>query len=258
MKPPPGFQTNNKNTVCKLQRSLYGLKQARHQWYLKLSHFLKSNNYNTAADHSLFLKHDGKTTTALLVYVDYIVLTRKNLEKINNIIALLHRNLSIKNLGDLTYFLGLEITLNNIGIHLSQRKYTMDLLEEIGMPVCAPSLTPMTYIVQLTIDKGNKLNEEEASSYRRLKGCLIYLTNTRLDISYSTNHLSQFIFSPTSVHYQAIMHVIRYLKVIPGACICLHNNTTIQIKAYNNSNWASCPETRKYITRLCIYLGYIS
>jgi len=256
MKLPPGFPIANRNKVCKLQRSLYGLKQVGRQWYAKLSNFLKSHNYNIfTADHSLLLKHDGEKIIALLVYVDDIVLTGNNLAEINQITTLLHQHLCIKNLWDRTYFLGLEIARNNTGIHLSQRKYTLNLLTETGMLVCAPSLTPMAHTLRLTADKGERLNEEKATSYRRLVRRLIYLTNTRPDIAYVVNHLSHFVSAPTNIHSQAALHVLKYLKASPGAGIFFHNNTPIQIKAYNDSDWATCPETRKSITGFCIYLG---
>ena len=220
MKLPPGFQAANRNKVFKLQKSLYGLKQAGRQWYAKLSNFLKSHNYNiSTVDHSLFLKHDGEKTTALLVYVDDIVLTGNNLAEINQITTLLHQHLCIKNLGDLTYFLGLEISRNNTGIHLSQRKYTLDLLTKNGMLACAPSFTFMAHTLLLTANKGERLNEEEATSYRRLVGRLIYLTNTHPNIAYDVNHLSHFVSAPTNIHSQAALHVLKYLKASPSASL---------------------------------------
>ena len=123
------------------------------------------------------------------------------------------------------------------------------------MLACAPSPTPMAHTLRLTADKGKRLNEEEATSYRRLVGRLIYLTNTRPDIAYAVNHLSHFVSAPTNIHSQAAYHVLKYLKASPGAGIFLHNNIPVQIKAYSDSDWATCPETRKSITGFCVYLG---
>lgn len=113
----------------------------------------------------------------------------------------------------------------------------------------------MAHIVHLMAKKGNKLNEEKAYSYRRLIHRLIYLTNTHPDMSFSGNHLSQFIFTPTSDHYQVVMHVLKYVKASLGVGIFLHSNNTIQLKAYSDSDWAICPETRKSIIGFCVYLG---
>jgi len=105
MKPPPRVEVPNSNTVCKLQRSLYGLRQASRQWYAKLSQFLLANGYIlSATNHSLFIKTHETHITALLVYVDDIVLTSNNYEKIIHVTTLQHQHFKIKNMGDLTFF----------------------------------------------------------------------------------------------------------------------------------------------------------
>jgi len=138
MKPPPDFILLNKITVCKLQRSLYGLKQGGRQWYAKLSHFLLSNGYIfPSADHSLFIKIHHTNITVILVYVDDLVLTGNNTKEIAHITKLLHHHFKIKNSSDLMFSLGLEVARNSDDIHLSQRKYTLDLLHETRMLDCA-------------------------------------------------------------------------------------------------------------------------
>jgi len=197
-----------------------------------MPNFFISSNHTTIISLLLttifFLKHDGEKIITFLVNVDDIVLTENNLAKIDHIITLLHQNFCIKNLGYLIYFPCLEIARNSLGIHLSQQKYTLDLHTETGMLGCAPSFTSTSHTLRLIVDKGGKLNEEETTFYRRLVGCLIYLTNTCPDIAYVVNHLSHFVFAPTNIHSQATLHVLKYLKASPGAtCIFLHNNTPI-------------------------------
>ena len=99
---------------------MYGLRQVGRQWYDKLSNFLLSNIYSiSAANHSLFLKYNNDKLTTILVYVGDLVLTSDDTEEINTITASLHHHFKIKNLGHLTYFLGLEIARNSYGLHLS-------------------------------------------------------------------------------------------------------------------------------------------
>ncbi|WVZ08184.1 hypothetical protein V8G54_021530 [Vigna mungo] len=248
MQPTPGLPIHKPNQVYKLQRSLYGLKQAGRQWYDKLSTFLLSNNYICSnVDHSLFLKHDTCHTTVILIYVDDIVLLGNNATEIQHIITSLENLFHIKNLGDLTYFLGLEVSKNSSGIHLSQRKYILDLLIEAGMLNCAPMPTPMAYSSRLT-NQGDLLNDEDAYSYRRLIGRLIYLNNIIPNITSSVNNLSQFISTPTTLHQQATNCILRYLKGSHGNDIFLQNNNTNKLKAYSDSDWATCPESKKSIT----------
>jgi len=218
--------------------------------------FLLNNGYIiSTADHSLFLKTTDNHITALLVYVDDIVLTGNNTEEITHITNLLHQHFKIKNLGVLTFFLGLEVARNSTGIHLSQRKYTMDLLHETGMLGCAPVPTPMVHSSPPYSTQGVPLDAAESSSYRRLLGRLIYLTNTRPDITFSVNKLSQFVSAPTTVHHQAVFRILRYLKNAPGHGIFLSAASTTQLKAYSDSDWAACTETRKSVTGFSIYLG---
>ncbi|XP_020216904.1 uncharacterized protein LOC109800534 [Cajanus cajan] len=252
---PPGLPSTKSGQVCRLNRSLYGLKQASRQWYARLSTFLLTHGYtHSFADHSLFLKFTDSTSTALLVYVDDIVLAGNNLIEIQRITTLLDQAFRIKDLGDLTYFLGLEVARNNTGIHLSQRKYTLDILSDTGMLACCPSSTPMDYKTGLSADTGTPLTDP--SSYRRLIGRLIYLTNTRPDIAHAVHHLSQFVSQPTSSHQQAVFRILRYLKQAPGQGIFLAADSSLQLKAFSDSDWAGCIDTRRSVTGFSVYIGH--
>ncbi|XP_014492169.1 uncharacterized protein LOC106754637 [Vigna radiata var. radiata] len=251
---PPGISPAFPNQVCKLQKSLYGLKQANRQWFAKLSSFLLHHGYQQSeSDHSLFLKISEFSTTALLVYVDDIVLAGNNLEEIETITCLLDHAFKIKNLGNLRYFLGLEVARNNTGIHLSQRKYTLDILTDCSMLASRPVATPMDYTARLSTFSGTLL--PDPSSYRRLLGRLIYLTTTRPDISYVVHHLSQFMSAPTSAHSQATFRILRYLKQAPGFGLFFSAQSSLQLKAFSDSDWAGCLDTRRSITGFSVYIG---
>jgi len=121
MQLPLGLNFKKKNQVYHLHKSLYGLKQANHQWFAKLSSFLISHNFKQAfTNHSLFLKLTNHITTVLLVYVDDIILTTNDIDEITNIASLLDQIFIITNLGDLTYFLGIDVVRSSKGIHLSK------------------------------------------------------------------------------------------------------------------------------------------
>nr|KYP62797.1 hypothetical protein KK1_017348 [Cajanus cajan] len=136
---------------------------------------------HSSADHSLFMKFTNSACTTLLVYVDDIVHAGNDLTGIQHITTLLNQTFIIKDLGDLTYFLGLEVARNSTSIHLCQRKYTLDILSDTGLLACCPSSTPMDYKASLTSNTGTPLTDPFA--YHQLIGRLIYLTNTRLDIT---------------------------------------------------------------------------
>jgi hypothetical protein len=115
--------------VCKLKKSLYGLKQASRQWNHKLTAALISIGYRRSyADPSLFVKHASSLFTTLLVYVDDVVLAGTNLSEINSVKAFLHHSFRIKDLGELKFFLGIEIARSKAGVLIYQRKYCLELI----------------------------------------------------------------------------------------------------------------------------------
>ena len=153
--------------------------------------FLLDNNFVlSVVDSSLFIKYNGLILTSILIYVDDLILTSNDVEEIHFITNALNHNFKIKNLGNLTYFLRFEVARNSTCMHLSQRKYIIDLLQETGMFNSAPIPTPMPQSSKITSSDGTILSPEDTFSYRRLIGRLIYLTNTRPDIAFTVNTLS--------------------------------------------------------------------
>ena len=213
---PPGHQKeNNSNLVCRLKKSIYGLKQSPRSWYGKLSKFLISCNFKiSGGDSSLFTKQDQNGITIVLVYVDDLIITVSDQVEIENIKNNLKQKFDIKDLGNLKYFLGIEIAHSSKGLFLSQRKYTLDLLKETGKLGCKPAQTPIDINTKLNNEDGEPL--DNVSQFQRLVGKLIYLTVTRPDISFSVSQISQFMHSPRTPHMDAINRILRYLKGTPG------------------------------------------
>jgi len=225
---PEGMQADKPGEACELQRSLYGLKQASRQWYARLSSFLISHGYKQcASDYFLFLKHGSKTITVLLVYVDDIVLSGNDLAEIQHITHLLDNAFKIKDLSDLRFFLGFVVARTPSGINLSRRKYALDILTNSGMLGSKPLTTPFDYTTRLHKHSGSPLSTKDASSYRRLIGRLIYLTDTRPDITFVVQHLSPFVAEPTTAHQQAASRILRYIKGSPSAGILLSANSEV-------------------------------
>lgn len=240
--------------MCRLNKSLYGLRQASRQWFSKLSSALISLGYHHSEyDHSLFIKSSLNTFTALLVYIDDIVLTGNASTEINHVKSFLHSTFRIKDLGNLKYFLGLEVSRTNKGIHLSQRKYALDILADTGMLEAKPSTTPMMKDTKPLYDTTSPPHDPTA--FRRLIGRLLYLTNTRPDISFAVQHLSQFMQNPTANHYEAALRIVRYIKNAPGHGLYFSSDSPIHLKAFSDSDWATCPMSRRSTTGFCIFMG---
>ena len=128
---PPGYEyLERRPMVCKLKRSLYGLKQSPRAWFGRFSNAMRSYGYKQSdSDHTLFLKHDQGKITALIIYVDDMVITGNDRQEMKNLEERLSKEFEMKNLGGLKYFLGIEVARSKEGIILSQRKYVLDLLE---------------------------------------------------------------------------------------------------------------------------------
>ncbi|XP_019166904.1 PREDICTED: uncharacterized protein LOC109162676 [Ipomoea nil] len=251
---PPGFQGEKPNQVCKLLRSLYGLKQASRQWNAKLtSALLHAGFKQSAADPSLFTRGTGSSYIALLVYVDDILLASSELTLIQELKDLLNETFKIKDLGVLGYFLGIEAKVSSAGLNLCQRKYVLDILNDTGFIDCKPVTTPMVPGSHLLQGDGVPLSDP--GIYRRLIGRLLYLTATRPDITYAVHRLSQFVSSPTDKHMAAAHRILRYIKGSPGQGLFYPVANTLTLKAFSDSDWASCADTRKSVTGYCIFLG---
>ncbi|KAM6585354.1 hypothetical protein CsatB_012356 [Cannabis sativa] len=259
MKLPQGYQPKHPippNAVCKLQKSIYGLKQSSRQWYAKLSTTLLQHNFiQSPNDHSLFIRNQSGIFMALLIYVDDIVIATNNIPAMNTFITTLDTRFKLKDLGPLRFFLGLEIARCSKGISVSQRPFTLQLLQDSGCLGSKPVSTPMEPNTKLSNDSGDLL--PNPTPYRSLIGKLLYLTITRPDLSFAVNKLSQYLQAPRLPHMQAATRILHYLKNSPGQGLFFHASPTdtVQLKAFADADWGACLDTRRSITGYCIFLG---
>ncbi|KAK6143486.1 hypothetical protein DH2020_023834 [Rehmannia glutinosa] len=254
MVPPDGYSKAKPGEVCHLQRSLYGLKQASRQWNAEFCLKLQQFGFTQSAhDHCLFLRQTDVGFLVLLVYVDDVIISGTNLSEIDALKRYLDDLFTIKDLGYARYFLGMEIARNSDGTVLNQRKYILDILHDTGMLDCKAALTPLPPGLKLRGKEGDPLADPER--FRRLIGRLLYLNLTRPDVTYSVQQLSQFVNSPHSSHWDAAMHLLRYLKGSPSVGLFYSAHNSLHLEAYCDADWASCAESRNSLTGFCIFLG---
>ena len=240
--------------VCKLNKTLYGLKQASREWNAKLVEELIHQGFiQSKLDHSLFIHRTGSDITIAAIYVDDILLTRSNISTITSLKQHLHSSFGIKDLGIIKYFLGIEVSYVPSGIILSQTKYTKDILQLADIDLSSKAVTPLPLNLKLTADDGPLFHDAEL--YRSLVGKLNFLTNTRPDLSYIVQMLSQFLQHPRLPHYEALLHTLRYIHHTTGQGILLKGADKLTLQAFSDSDWASFPDSCRSVTGYILLLG---
>nr|KYP34599.1 hypothetical protein KK1_044433 [Cajanus cajan] len=158
----------------------------------------------------------------------------------------------MKDLVKLNYFLGKEVAYSKNGIFISQRKYVLDLLKEIGKLGCRTSTIP--------IEQNHRIGSEESvpvekAQYQRLVGKLIYLSHTRPDIAYAVSVVSQFMHDPRERHMQVVDKILQYLKSSPGKGLLFKREDTLTMKIYTDADYAGSITDKKYTSGYCMFLG---
>jgi hypothetical protein len=253
MQAPPGY-SDCPDKVCLLRRALYGLKQAPQAWFAKFSSIVHQFGFSSSShDTALFIRRSDKGMILLLLYVDDMIITGDDHSGISDFKLFLHQQFEMKDLGHLSYFLGLEVSSDSTGYYLSQAKYASDLLSRAGLTDTKIVSTPLEMNARLTPLDGTPLND--ATLYRQLVGSLVYLTVTRPDIAHAVHLVSQFLSAPHSTHYVAVLHILRYIKGTMFHGLHFSAHSTLDLCAYSDADWAGDPTDRRSTTGFCFFLG---
>ncbi|XP_020684877.1 uncharacterized protein LOC110101356 [Dendrobium catenatum] len=254
MAQPQGFQDlQHPSHVCRLHKAIYDLKQALRQWFTTLSTFLLSRNFKiSSADPSFFIYDHKQNTIYLLIYFDDILLCENDSHFISSLLQQLQQNFHIRNLGELSRFLGIDFTRTPGGYHLSQQSYVEQLLSTAAMSNCKPLATPLP--AKWSSSPGLQIPYSQLDFYRQIAGSLQYLTNTRPDLAFALNKLCQFMHQPLICHFQLLKHILRYLKGTIYVRLFLPKSD-LTLTAYADSDWAGDVTDRKSTTGSCIFLG---
>lgn len=256
MTQPAGFvDPTRPNHVCKLDKAIYGLKQAPRAWFDKFSTFLLEYGFSCSkADPSLFMYHHDGMTMVLLLYVDDIILTGSDKDLFSHLIEALSTKFAMKDLGNLHYFLGIQVEATESGMFLHQNKYAEDILYQAGMAECNPMHTPLP--LQLFSDAPSATELfPEPTYFRSLAGKLQYLTLTRPDLQFAVNFVCQRMHAPTVSDFNLLKRILRYLRGTTAYGVNINKNSTLVVSAFSDADWAGCKDTRRSTTGFCTYLG---
>ncbi|GKB34570.1 ribonuclease H-like domain-containing protein [Tanacetum coccineum] len=254
MNQPPGFvDSRYPRHVCLLQRSLYGFKQAPRTWFKRFAGYATRAGFaHSRCDSSLFIFRQGSQVAYLLIYVDDIILTASSTALLHQIIASLHKEFDMTDLGALNYFLGISADRTSIGLFLSQRKYALQLLERAHMVNCNPSRT--------LVDAKSKLGPkgvpvQDPTLYRSLAEGLQYLTFTRPDLSYAVQQICFYMHDPREPHFAALKRILRYVRGTVDFGLQLYASATTSLVGFTDVDWAGCLSTRRSTSGYCVFLG---
>ncbi|KAK6163788.1 hypothetical protein DH2020_000652 [Rehmannia glutinosa] len=240
---PPEFEKKPiGNKVYKLKKALYGLKQAPRAWYDTLSQFLLDNGFTKGkVDRTLFRIHDGESILLVQIYVDDIIFGSTN------------SKFEMSMMGELTFFLGLQVKQMQDGTFISQTKYTRDLMKKFGMEDKSSVKIHMNTSAKMDMDADGKAID--LTKYRALIGSLLYLTVSRPDITYVVGVCARFQSAPKESHMTATKRILRYLKGNQEVGLWYPKEGGFKLIGYSDSDYAGCRVDRKSTSGTCQMLG---
>ena len=263
MKQPEGFVSSEyPNKVCKLRKSLYGLKQSARCWNDKIDSYLKSAGYKqNTADPCIYYRTETVNKKPVImiiaVYVDDTVLLSNNINVLRSEKAKISQRFSMDDRGEIHYILGMEVKRDreNRVMTISQKSYLETVVSRFGMQNCNPVSTPLE-----TGKRFSKLGENEETVdvklYQAAIGSLNYAAiATRPDLSVAVGMLSQHMVSPGSEHWSGVKRVLRYVKGTLNYGLTFRSSDDFQLHGYSDADWAGCTDTRKSTSGQVFRLG---
>ncbi|GJR06136.1 retrovirus-related pol polyprotein from transposon TNT 1-94 [Tanacetum coccineum] len=255
VKQPSGFKSSEfPDYVCKLNKALYGLKQAPKAWYETFFTFLIQNKFARGRiDNTLFICKSKGEVLLVQVYIDDIIFGLTSYKLCKQFEKLMTKKFEMSMMGELTYFLGLQIKQDDKGISIFQEQYTRNLLKKYEIYDSFSVKTPMVPPNNLGPDlTGKSVNE---TSYRGMIGSLMYLTATRPDIQFSTVLCARYQSNPKESHLIVVKRILRYLKGTPTLGLYYPKCSGFDLKGYSDSDYAGCNMDRKITSGACQILG---
>ena len=265
MRQPDGYVVAGKeHLVCKLNKSLYGLKQAGRSWYTKIDKVLLDLGFgHLHSDHCVYQRREADTVIYIALYVDDLLILSNSTERLDQFKHKLSTIFDMKDLGEAHYVLGIQIQRDRQARTLSigQHEYIKQVLDRFGMLDSKPVATPLATGTQLLKSDCPTTDEQRQAMssvpYQSAIGAIMYaMLGTRPDIAYAVTVLSQFSHNPGPTHWAAVKRLLRYLRGtmdfkityagLPDAQIDIHSFPVLS--GYCDADWGSDLNDRRSIT----------
>ncbi|GJW47138.1 putative ribonuclease H-like domain-containing protein [Tanacetum coccineum] len=242
---PPGFEDPDfPDRVYKVEKALYGLHQAPRAWYETLSTYLLDNGFQRGKiDKTLFIRRDKGDILLVQVYVDDIIFGSTKKSLCTEFEKMMHKKFQMSSMGELTFFLGLQVKQKEDGIFISQDKYVTEILKKFGFTDVKTASTPMETQKLLLKDEDGK--EVDVYLYRSMIGSLMYLTSSRPDIMFAVCACARYQVNPKVSHLHAVKRIFRYLKGQPKLGLWYLKDSPFDLVADIDSDYAGASLDRK-------------
>ncbi|KAK4848808.1 hypothetical protein QYF36_017638 [Acer negundo] len=246
------------NHVCRLKKALYGSKQAPMAWYERLTQFLIDNNYIKGnVDKTLFIKKDKNELFIAQIYIDDIVFGSTNKTNVQHFVKVMSHEFEMSLVGELSYFLGLQIRQLNDEIFITQAKYAKNLVKKFGLENAKHCDTPMSTTLKLSKDASGKSVDQ--TLYRDMIGSLLYLTASRPNISFSVGVgvgvCDRYQTDPKESHLSSVKRIICFVNGTSNYGIWYSFDTNAGLIGFSDAYWAENCDDKKSTSGVCFFLG---
>ncbi|GKA47972.1 putative ribonuclease H-like domain-containing protein, partial [Tanacetum coccineum] len=252
---PPGFEDPDfPDKVYKVEKALYRLYQAPRAWYETLSTYMLDNRFQRGKiDKTLFIKRHKGDILLVQVYVDDIIFGSTKKELCIAFEKLMHEKFQMSSMGELTFFLGLQVKQKKDGIFISQDKYVEEILKKFGFTEVKTASTPMETQKPLLKDEDGE--EVDVHMYRSMIGSLMYLTSSRPDIMFAVYACARYQVNPKVSHLHVVKRIFRYLKGQPKLGLWYPKDSPFDLVAYTDSDYARASLDKKSTTGEAEYMA---
>ena len=256
MTQPPGYAIDGEeHKVLRLDKALYGLRQAPRAWNAKLDRCLLGLGFTRSpSEHAVYGRGRGTARLLVGVYVDDLIITGNNDDEISRFKEEMQKQFRMSDLGLLSFYLGIEVKQTANGISLNQAAYAGKIIEKAGLVGCNPSHTPME--PRFKLSRVSSAPATNATAYRSVVGALRYLVHTRPDIAYSVGYVSRFMEAPTTEHLAAVKQIIRYIAGTQHyGCFYARRADEATLLGFSDGDMAGDVDTRKSTTGVLFFFG---
>ena len=233
---------------------MYGLRQASRAWYSRIdTHLLTLGFHKSLSEFTLYIKKIEEDILIVSLYVDDLLVTGSNAGFVNKFKAEMEQVFEMTDLGEMSYFLGMEVHQKQNEIFICQQKYAKEILKKFKMEECKSTSTPMNQKEKFCKEDGAEKVDE--GLYRSMIGCLMYLTATRPDIMHVVSLLSRYMHCASEIHFQAAKRVIRYVKGTVDYGIKFSQVQSFNFHGFSDSDWAGCVDDMRSTSGYCFSFG---